>query len=294
MSYLLWKALFYPQWQNPIFRYAQQTRPPAKVFAWYWQALLVCIAFALAVFVVLFPIPAFLSLLASLLLIPALLIIFNGTVLGTYWIGLIAEHIARERRNRRSDLLSLLPDGELGVNWYFAMGILHRNSYLQQSYRILRGTLLIILMLLALASLLFILSAFGTNNIQERANFLRIFLDILLIGLVFLFFWADHIQSVIIAVLLALVLPYLQEEESFIKFIAPLSFLAIQSLSYLFGFGLLMLGAAALEIIAIPMLLFAAFIIVSFCIYREILIRALWSWLKYLTDSQSTENIVRF
>lgn len=294
MSYLLWKALYYPQPQHPIFRYAQQARPQSKALAWYWQIFYALLGFCLAVFVLLFPVPAFLSLLASLILVPALLLIFNGTVLGTYWITLIAERIAHERRNGRSDLLSLLPDGDFGVNWQLAMGVVHRNGYLQQSYRILRGTLLIVLVLLVFGLLLFTFGAAVATSAQERANHWRIFLDILLIGLVFLFFWADHIQSIIIAVLLALSLPYMQQEETLLKIIAPVSFLAIQSISYLFGFGLFFLGLATLEFIALPLLLFASLLLLSFCVYREIVIRALWYQLLQVSNSSAGETIVHF
>jgi hypothetical protein len=109
-------------------------------------------------------------------------------------------------------------------------------------------------------------------------------LDVSVIGLAIIFFWIDHIQSIIIAILVGMLLPYFQRDEALLKLIAPLSFLALQVTNYLIavGFGFLFLQ------LGIPILLLACLLLVVYCGIRELLIRGLWTY--YLRLSQSSEE----
>lgn len=286
MTWILWKALRYPQWKNPIFRYAQQEKTVAKSLAWYVYLLLILAGLAFAAFAAFFPIPALLSLLALAVGIPALTLVFNGTVLGLYWVSAIAENLARESRNGRSDLLNLTPDGAFAANWRLALGIIHRHDWLNTVYRLIKATVLLVLVVLGFACFMLLLGAFSAESSPERESQIRVLLDVLAIGLTLLFFWADHIQSIVLALLVGLLLPYYQRDEVLLKLLAPLSFLLLQVLNYLVAVALY-LGLFNLLSQAYLLLAFIALII--FCSLRELLIRGLWQL--YLQQSQASDAL---
>jgi hypothetical protein len=285
MTWMLWNALHYPQWKHPIFRHIQQQKTPPKPFAWYWTLLLALLVLGVAGFAALFPVPALLSFLGLAVGIPAFVLVFNGTILGLYWVGAIAETLARENRHGRFDLLSLTPDGSFGVSWRLAVAVIHRQNSLNTVYRLVRGVALAVLLVLAFIALMLMIGTVFAELSPQRESQIRILLDVLMIGLTVLFFWADHIQSILIALLLGLLLPHFQRNEGLLKLIAPLSFLALQCINYLAGIGFSSIRFLFWDT-ELPFLLLALSTLIFFCSLRELVIRSLWRF--YLRVSQST------
>jgi energy-converting hydrogenase Eha subunit E len=291
MTWMLWKALRYPQWKHPIFRQIQAQKPVDKPLAWYWQLLIALIVLAIAAFAIFFPLPALLSLLGLAVGIPALVLVFNGTVLGLYWVSAIAEAIAREIRNGRFELLSLSPDGAFGASWRYAVAVIHRHDWLNTVYRLLRGVVIGTLVVLGFAAFMLILGAIFAELSPQRESQIRILLDVSIVGLGIIFFWIDHIQSIIIAMLVGMLLPYFQRDEALLKLIAPLSFLALQALNYLAAFGF-----AGIRFLLwqsnFPILLMVLLVVLFYCGIRELLIRALWRYYLRLSHSSEEAKIV--
>jgi hypothetical protein len=292
ITWMLWNALRYPQWKHPIFRYIQQQKTKAKPFAWYWRLLLLVLVLVIAAFVALFPLPALLSVLAFAVGIPAFALVFNGTILGLYWVGAIAEALARENRHGRFDLLSLTPDGSFGVSWRLAVAVINRHDWLNTIYRLIKGVVLGTLVVLAFAVFMLIMGAFFAEISPQRENQIRILFDVLMIGLAVIFFWADHIQSILIALLIGLLLPQFQRDEGLLKLLAPIGFLVMQCLIYLFGLSLYLGLTEILRTVWSETYLWSFFLLLSclllFCSIRDFVIRGLWRF--YLHVSQSAEE----
>lgn len=291
LTWMLWNALRSPQWKHPIFQQIQQQKVAAKSLAWYWRLLLALLFLFVLASLALFPLPALLSILGLAVGIPSFVLVFNGTVLGLYWVGAIAEAIARENRQGRFELLSLTPDGSFGISWRLAVASIHRHDWLNTVYRLLRGVILGVLFILAFLVLMLIMGAVFAELSPQREGQIRILLDVLVIGLVILFFWADHIQSIVLALLVGLILPYFQRDEGLLKLLAPLSFLFLQAINYLVGLSIFSLR---LNFENLPFLLFVVSAFVFYCGIREILIRGLWRLYLHLAQSSEEESqIVR-
>lgn len=233
LTWQFWNALRFPMWRHPIFIQARkkqisskQTSRMERLFQLVFFACLVLCFF-------IFPIPAIVTTLGLILGLPTLMIVFNGTVLGTIWVTMIGLTITRSHQNYHFDLLSLTPQGAYGVSWYLCTGTIHRHNWLRAVYRLLSWVVLLVLVLLGLAALMLIIGLITANDEivrQAQENVLR---DVINIGFIVGALWLDHIQSIVISALLGITLPTIIKDKTQLRSFAPLMYLMMQLLTYL-------------------------------------------------------------
>lgn len=233
VTWKLWNALHAPQLRHPILQEAKEYKKPKKPLVRLWTWLFLGIILLVAIFLFLFPIPTLLTILALAFAIPALMFLFNSSVLGLYWVGEIAETIAREQRQGRFELLSLTPEGAVGVIWLLALGVIHRQNWLDTAYGILKKAALSILVLLAASSITLLWGAFSAEISPERESQIRILREVIMIGFFVLALWLDHIQSLVLALMMGIFLPSYMREEGFLRLSACLLYFGLQALIYL-------------------------------------------------------------
>ena len=137
LTWQLWNALHFPQWRHPIFLYARKSRVSKQVQPRLWRIMQILAITSLILFAIIFPVPAVVTALGISLGIPAFLIIFNGTILGTTWLIGITSTLSSAHNDNRFELLTLTSQGALGGTWLLSTGVVHQRNWLQYgiSYR---------------------------------------------------------------------------------------------------------------------------------------------------------------
>lgn len=294
ITWHLWAALRSPPTQHPILRYAQRDsilpHSPSSYWRWVWAVVgcLVVLASILA------PIPTLPILLAALLVIPLGLFVFSGTVLGCIWGGRISTILAHIRHSQQYELLSLTPAGDFGTTWLVSAGVVHNNNWLNTVYRIVRGLALALGVLISLVILMGALAAISEawGQGDEDISYYWDLLGTVLLPLLFVVgMWFDHVQSILVAVLVGIAFSKHSRDSALVRWLVPLCYLIIQILSYA---ALYIIYAAAnavftawLDGTMLRTLLVALTMLCGLFFLRDILLSLLWRWL----DSRYTETI---
>lgn len=233
---MLWDALRNPHSQHPIFRYAHRQRPVSDADRRFWRRVGVGIGLTVVVLSVVAPVPTLSVLLAAGLLIPFGLLLFSGTVLGCIWITRISTTLTHTKISGAYDLLRLTPAGDFDSKWLLSTGIVHHRGWLNTVYRIVRGlalTLGVLLSLVILMGALAYVSQIMNDGAQDTSYYWDALFTVLLPLIFVAALWLDHVQSIIVAVLMGILLPERITSTNFVRWLAPLVYLLVQVLTYI-------------------------------------------------------------
>lgn len=245
-SWKLWSALRNPPALHPLFQrnagLQYQVRLPMLRSSGEWTemiligvlvVLLVTNPHLALVFILIVPLTIIGALLALPLLLPLLI-----NVTGALWSAVVGAEIADAREKGTYDLLCLTPDGQLGANWAICSGCLHRSDVFEVLYLVVRALSLFGIVLIGISLIIT-----GGILINAQFNFasvrvvesLRTLLDILalVIG-----YHIHYVQSVALSSLVGLLTPFYFNRPVEVKLIAPVSFLALQAITYAVTFAL--------------------------------------------------------
>jgi hypothetical protein len=212
-----------------------------------------------------------------MLLLPLLLMFFNGTALGFYWVDKIAVTLPYYWRGGRVILLGAAPRGLPGMNWIMTTVCIHRGDVLRVASRLVRRVTAIVFALLLVALLGLILM---TWNAPLRSGQVNLVVD--LIGLIALVIaaWFDHIQSIVVAALIGMLAPTYSTAQPMVRVAAVSAYFVMQVLCYFaviifliwtqFVIAHLLFGAI------VERVLVAGCGLVMFYMLREALIGLLW------------------
>jgi hypothetical protein len=280
MTWKIWKILRYPLRWHPIFRYTHTRMSQANQNSHFWRVPQFAAGLAILVFIIWFPVPALFTGLGLAVGIPTLILIFNGTFLGLYWVTEISDTLVQSYQDKRFDLLALTSRGALGVGWLICTATIHRGDWLQLSYRILRWVLFFVLVLVTLPIVGIILSSLSANTDLMRENQFQILLEVLAIAMIVFALWLDHIQSIVIASLLGVLMPSYLPQSWQLGQLARLVYLLIQVGTYLaLAMIYILLQIVISSFLGTQIysgLLHIGFTIFTFYMLRETLINLLW------------------
>ena len=280
LTWQLWNALRFPMRRHPIFKYARKltTSSDKPSLQWRWMQIIALLSVIL--FAIFLPVPAIITALGLVLGLPLLLIVFNGTLLGSVLVTGIASTIASAQKDNRFELMSISLEGGLGLSWLLATGTIHRRNWHKTIYRLVKWVVMLVLVLLSLAILMLLIGTFTSESELLRQQQLNVLRDVINISLIVAVLWLDHIQSLVIALVLGMVLPTIIRAEIQLRTMATVIYLVIQLCTYLAVFVLYRL----IDIIFTGLwtnnfIVSVAITIVSilaFYLMREAIISALW------------------
>ncbi|MGJ3240389.1 MAG: hypothetical protein ACFE0Q_16900 [Anaerolineae bacterium] len=233
LTWHLWSAVRYPRRQHPIFRYGFRQRFAGTRSGGDWRGVQIGIGLFVGLFAVIFPVQALVIGLGVAISLPVLMLIGNGTVLGLIWMLAISQAIATAQAKQQFDLMQLSPAGALGVAWMLATGIVHRDGWHRQSYRVVLRVLRAVLILLGIACVVMLMLIASTPSAGLRAEQARFIGDILQLCLLALALWLDHVQSILIALLLGILAPTFLKDALPRRTLLVLIFVVTQILTYL-------------------------------------------------------------
>jgi len=147
----------------------------------------------------------------------------------------------------------------------------------------------IVLVLLGIAFTTLLIDGVSGNSTIGDMGTNTLLRDVLFLAFLVIVFWLDHIQSILIAVLLGIGLPRINRESAFLLIVAPIAFLTLQVMSYLLiavayillrivVFGIL--GAGFGSVIVLNSLTMC-----TIFFYRESLISLLWYFVRQRYDA---------
>lgn len=287
LSWQLWNALRFPQRRHPIFNYARKQASQKSNSRW-WFVLSLLASASFIIFAIVIPVPALVITVGLAVSMPLLMILFNGTVLGIVWAIHISNTIATAFDDKRFDLLSLSSQGTYGVLWLLCSGVVHRNNRLKIVYRIVKWVLIVVLVLLGITTAMLIFGSVTASSEHLQEQQLRVLREVIQICLIVFALWLDHIQSILVAVMLGLLLPTFIKDKTQLQGITPIIYLMIQILTYLAIFLMYTLSATVLTggfgdtfIVSLMIVLLN---LLSFYLIRESIIAGLWRVILFKYD----------
>jgi hypothetical protein len=205
--------------------------------------------------------------------------ILNGSLLGLYWSGKIAEQVAAWQLEDRLELLELTPLGLLGGAWSIAQGVVQRGQWLQKIARIYRRVIGIVVILFVLVVLSVVLDPSTARSAALESGQSLFLADAIVLVSLVVVVWLDHIQSILMAVLIGLLVPCFLDSPLAARITAWLTFTVVQVIFYSLIFQ--GYGAAEQSLVSTSLalhhmrLLLGIFLISMVFLLRELLIQLL-------------------
>jgi hypothetical protein len=233
-------------------------------------------AVGICIVLILIPIALVLALL-SLLTLPLLLLTFNGTMLGIYWVSAITVLLAHHLGHKRAELIGTTPRSILGISWIIATVCIHRGDTLRTAYRLIQSVAGTVGVLLGIA-LGFIAANLADSPL--RSSQVNLLVDILgMLGFV-LVVWIDHIQSIVLAALVSILTPTYTTERPLIRIGAISIYVTIQMIFYAVMIAFLRVCQLATAIIfdglIAQRIMVIIVMLIAFYGVRELLLSALY------------------
>jgi len=294
ITWRIWGAINRPPRYHAIFRHMQQLPLVAKFpYRWAIAAQLATALLGILLFM-LFPSVVFVSLLLFMAALPLLVLLFNGSVLGALWTWRVSQALAHEIQSGRFDLMSISARGPLGVSWLICTGCLHRGGRLRQTREFVRLASLIVFAALLFICLLLAFSLLFNEPITPQRSYQTQVLEtaIPLAGIA-LALWLDHVQSIVIAALLGMVMPFRIRDTRLAHIWTLLIYGIIQLSVYVFMVvTILVLQILFERALSQPLVLRAALVVSNILIFymlREALIGLLWRMMLAHFDAYPTD-----
>jgi hypothetical protein len=279
LTWRLWHLLRYPLRQNEVFRRIwreAKIQTPSTERQVSIPLRMLLMAIGMGVVLVLIPVVLVLALL-SLLTLPLLLLTFNGTMLGVYWVSAITVRLAYHLGHKRAELIGTTPRSILGISWIIATVCVHRGDVLRTAYRLIQSVTGIVGALLAVA-LFFIATNLADSPL--RSSQVNLLVDILGIMGFVLVVWIDHIQSIVLAVLVSILAPTYTTERPLIRISTISFYFTLQMIFYAVMITFLrvsqLTAASLFDSLITQRLIVIAVMLVTFYGIRELLISGLY------------------
>jgi|GEM_PF-3165509 len=203
-----------------------------------------------------------------------------SSIITIVWLISIATKITQEYQRETLDLVCVTPSGQIGAYWSIATGILHRQDLFRWIHSIHRWLSGFVLLFFASALVPVVISSIGegTGTSQEATVLV---LEVLLFVVCV---YAGHVQTVLPAILIAMLIPRIIRRATDVTIWGIFIFVTLQIMMmtvFLVGGGianLIFIENAWLPGSIIPQLLVLYLI-------REVVIHALWKLLSLQLDT---------
>ncbi len=253
-SWMLWRHLLDPP-IDPVYERTLRTRPSSyPISAVAWGALIFSLFTCCGLWTLLLPLRS------SLVVLLFIVIIAATTFYVAAWMIQIAAALARERNHSVYDLLCVTPPGTLGITWAISAACLHSDDalgWIDASRKVLTAmtvfTLTVIVVTISLR-----------DTTPTVLSILQLTLDIAIVTAVS---YADHVQTVILGSLIAMLAPTYVRGSIDAQVMALFVFLTLQVAACL-PTVLIVIGLGTSDPLFLSLL--------ALCAVREGLIAALW------------------
>lgn len=266
-TWQLWRNIKLPVDLHPVFWHIKMSRHKTDSrLIWGTAAVLAIITF--------FVFPD--AIIILLVMAPLFYALMNVSINGVVWTVNTAETLTRERERGTYDILCVIPDGALQVNWIVFVERLHYKQSLNNSLGEMRSMLMVMGMISAFIFFGGVVDANASTTYQVTIMLAMIFA----VGLAM---YIDYIQSVITSGLVAIITANLTVNPSDARLWSITSFITIQVVMYtiLIAFIWIVSNVYA-GFDRIPLLIgiiTPSLVVLLFVAIRELLIWTLWRWL---------------
>jgi hypothetical protein len=291
ITWELWSIVRHPP-QHPVFeRTMQQSGLALTVGMKRALAGLLLLGIVALLFVSL---PLLLVLLIyGIVLLPVVLLFFNGIFYGLYRAVDIGVTLAQEYQRGTFDLLRVTPPGGATMEWLISAGCLHRGNWLVQINRVVRSFVRSVPLALLFIGI-FVMLSFTTARDAERWALSLHMLEIVSGLLAFCgVCYLDHVQSTLTGCLAGIVAAQTTRSTIEVRVWAALLFLVLQIGAYVLIFFMTSMAVTLVRGIGgmtpLTILLGAALIFGLYYLVREAIIGALWRLTLHQTHTTVAE-----
>jgi hypothetical protein len=272
VTWILWKHLLHPP-EHPLFRRTIRTASHYKIplpIIWFVLFAACAACYNLWVFLLNFHVSIAVLLPLTMLLVSCAYVMM--------WISNICLTLIREQEQRTYDTMSISPLGALGANWAICTAILHRHdalAWLDFLRRLLSGFILFVLLMVLLTIAL-------KEAVPHTGQPFGLLVDI--IGLSFMAY-VDHVHSVVLGSLIALLLPLYIRNSNDVHIWAVFVFIILQTFAFVSFLAVMLL----LQHFAPHNSYAIVFGLIIFYALREGMIYAAWHVLSYYLNGSLDE-----
>lgn len=225
LTWKLWRALCSPPYAHPLFQrtiMAHTVHSRIRRFTELMAGYVVICALATLIWPLLFTNPAIILLLMAA---------GSNTLYGMTWAFRVSTAIAREHELETYDLLCLQPCGALGTGWVLCVGNLYRSPLFRGLRLIMPMISISVTLALVIALTIPILLAISSSGETES---IQLFVTLIYaLSLAVAFFYIDHVQSILLANLLGMIMPTYLPDRLYAGLWAVSGFLLLQLAVYL-------------------------------------------------------------
>ncbi len=264
ISWNLWRRLRTPFVTHPI--YKRVITSAAVLSPWYLTCVMVLIG------------PA--------LIVPG--VVFMSAAYGLNWSVQIALQIARQREIGLYDLIAVAPPGLFGMSQAITSACLHRNGSLEQMQSfgawMLRGFFAVVLLMLGNS----------LNPAAAQSDPYELVTILLSVVTLIVAVYIDHVQSLVVAVLVGMLVPSYVEKRIEAGVAAFFTYALLQIMTYVIaiitGFSALPTILEGLRLPALVMVIALPLLrLLLFALIREVIIGYLWSLLVRETNPDPSQ-----
>lgn len=276
ITWQLWRNINMPVHSHPVFWHIKASRNKTDSrLIWITAGILAILTF------IVFPD----TIILLLILAPLFYALMNVSINGVVWTVNTAETLTRERERGTYDILCMIPDGALKVNWIVFIERLHYKESLENSIGEMRS----MLMMLGLVAT-FILFG-GIIDANERTTY-QVGIMLAIMTSVGIGLYIDYIQSVITSGLIAITTANSTVNPADARMWSIAGFVTTQVVMYTVLITLAWLvGNITSWVGELPLLIavLTPFIVMFIFVgIRELFIRVLWLWLTDRLNASST------
>ncbi len=291
LTFRLWRLLRTPPVAHPLFQHAAEApSPETRLLLWFSPVTFLGLLTYFLLGLWIMPLVALPPLFSPFPGFVVLFSVFTSTFYGVLWIVVISTVIHRQVGNGIYDLLELTPSGSLSAFVAISSGCLYR----QQALRVVnfqRARILNILLIApTLAFWVLLIAVIGGDEDTAYAMLIVVSTG-MAAGIIFRL---DHLQSIVLGVLIGMVLPAVLRDRSYSRTFGVATFMLIQATSH----TLMLL----LTILVFPPLLrwlsidtwytdtlAILFGLLVYYLARELPIQVFWRLLMRLLNAQPTD-----
>ena len=221
--------------------------------------------------------------------LPLIYTLLNATFNGLMWTTNIGGAIAHQRLRNNYDVLCLIPDGPLTVNWIISTEQLHYNKSLERSL----GDVGVVTQIMSVIVVFLLIGVVSAPGPQVRLEILRML--IVVVSLVTLII-IDYIQSVVTGSLIGMLIANLTRNVMDSRMWSFAVFLSVQFFIYVTLLLLLFLSPAlapgsetGVTLLELIMPVVVVLLIVGL---REFIIFVLWRWLIQILNVENSVGTI--
>jgi hypothetical protein len=284
VTWYLWRRLWQLDFEHSIFRWYRQRSSQKWInVGVLWAGSGVLFLLLMLTALILSPSDTLFLVMLMAILAPLLLLALNAVIFGILFTLKIVSGLLAYNRLPASEIIRLTAIGSLNLTMMVASARLHQNNRLYRLNRFLRMIVGVGVLACVLVAFIITMGILGSAESESAQNSAwQWLISLIPIASLFLLLYVDHVQSVVVAVLCAMVATHVVRDSIQVRVSSVFFFLSVQFIPYLLSMAFFVILRLIMGLywgnILIQIIVTVGSIVLLYLL-RESFIAACWRWL---------------